>query len=239
MPPSSPADGESTGFVCKDPVLPLPDFVPRPWEEEVDWHLFHHALARLDRTQRLQTLEVLRSQGQWEALLSSTDATFVALVQSWSNEWLTGDPLSDRLGWPVDGERQRHVDLLLDAGRLMDREGRLVDSLLELLGELAAWPDPASEVTVPQHALSLEIVGQACDALTWMPEADYLRVLLHLDLHFRERAPPVPRAARILTTVAARVRDFSPTGEVVQGHSGVFVLEGLVSEGSEEPASQD
>jgi len=226
-PSSPPSSGQATGFVCQDPELPFPDFLPRPWEEEVDWHLLHHALARLDRTARLQTLEVLRSQGQWEPLLASTDDTFVRLVQGWLPEWPIDSPLSERLDWPEDRERQRQLDVLLDACGLMDREGRLAAALLELLRELAAWPAPAAEVTVPQSALSLEQVEQACEALVWMPAADYLRVVLHLDLQLGDDDYVTVGAARIISTVAARSRDFAPTGEIVPGHSGVTLLEGL------------
>ncbi|GEM_PF-3540122 len=226
---------EPTGFVCQDPELPLPDFLPRPWEEAVDWHLLHHALARLERGERLQTLTVLRSQGQWEALLASVDPTLVALVQDWLTEWpIAGLTLAERLPWPPCGTRQRHVDLLLDACTMLDREGRLTAPLIELLRELAAWPDPTSEVTVPEHVLSLEQVEQVCEALAFMPDADYLRTVLHLDLQLQGRRIPTARAHRILSAVAARSQDFLPTGELAHGHSGAFLLEGLVSGKHEE-----
>ncbi len=221
---------EATGFVCQDPELPFPDFLPRPWEEAVDWHLLHHALARLERPLRLQTLAVLRSQGQWEPLMDSADATMASLVQGWLEEWPSmGGPLAERLPWPTCPTRQRQVDLLLDASTMLDRDGRLTRPLLELLRQLGAWPDPTSEVTVPQEVLSLDQLEQVCEALVFMPDADYVRTLLHLDLQIVDSGLDAVAAHRILTAVAARSQDFLPTGELASGHSGVFLLEGLIS----------
>ena len=221
---------ESTGFVCQDPELPLPDFLPRPWEEDVDWHLLHHALARLARDERCKTLGILRSQGQWEALLASVDPTFVALVQDWLTEWpSTGVALADRLPWPVCPTRQPQVDLMLDASTLLDQESRLTPALLDLLRELSAWPAPGSEVTVPQYVLSLEQLELVCEALAFMPDRDYVRTILHLDLTCEKDGLPRKTAHRLLSAVATRAQDFLPTGELAHRHSGVYLLEGLVS----------
>ncbi len=222
-------------LVCQDPEFPFPDFLPRPWEEDVDGHHLHHALARLEHSERCQTLGILRSQGQWEALLASVDPPLVALVQDWLAEWPgTGVALADRLPWPLCPTRQPQADLLLDASTLLDREGRLAPALLDLLRELSAWPGPGSEVTVQQYVLSLDQLELVCEALTFMPDHDYVRVVLHLDLACGAEGIPPKIAHQLLSAVAARAQDFLPTGELALGHSGVYLLEGLESSRSEE-----
>ena len=62
-----------------------------------------------------------------------------------------------------------------------------------------------------------------------MPDQDYVRTLLHLDLHCDGTVLPAPDAHRILAAVAAKAHLFLPTGELASGHSGVFLLEGLAS----------
>ncbi len=226
---------QATGFVCQEPELPFPEFLTRPWEEGVDWHLLHHALARLPRSERLHTLSVLRSQGQWEPLLDSADPTLVALVKDWLSEWPSArTELMQRLGWPLCSTRQRKVDLLLEASTLLDQDGRLTPALLELLREFGAWPDPSARVTVPKHALSLEQLEQVCEALTFMPDRDYLRTVLHMDMQVDPDQVNHGVLHRILCVVAGRARDFLPTGEVATGHSGVGLLEGLADEPREE-----
>jgi hypothetical protein len=112
---------------------------------------------------------------------------------------------------------------------MFDREGRITLALQELLRELGAWPAPSSDVTVPQHVLSLEQIDQICDALSFMPEEDYVRTILHLDLQCNDGQLPAQDAHRILVAVAAKSHLFLPTGELAAGHSGVFLLEGLAS----------
>lgn len=80
---------------------------------------------------------------------------------------------------------------------------------MEFLRELGAWPDPAAEVTVPQH-------------------------VLHLDLSCAASSIPTETAHRLLSAVAVRSQDFLPTGELATGRSGLLLLEGLVSDKHEE-----
>jgi hypothetical protein len=121
---------------------------------------------------------------------------------------------------------------MLEACCLLDAKKRLTAPLQELMRQLAAWPGPAEGVTVPKYTLSIEQIEQICEALINMPDQDFLRTVLHLDLLVNSGPDAGRGLHRVLSAVAARSRDFLPTGELATGRSGISLLEGLVDEGS-------
>jgi hypothetical protein len=185
------------------------------------WDLFMHVVSALPKDERQVALLDVRTTGMWSAMLASLDASHVALVQGWLAEDggdTSGLTLEQRIEGAKNSDRAKVALAVVDLMSILDANERITPRIRELLVLGVALPKLDTEELSSEGVLSVNQVQRAALALINMPDQEYLRTAMLLELSGDPSR--LTQSFLLLEAVAARADSFgvqgAPTGDLGQ-----------------------
>lgn len=197
----------------------------------LDYDVFMRVIGHFPREDRRLALEEIRVQGKWDALLASLTDEHVTLVQSWLATDAgdgTNQTLDERIAAAHNSARGVRAKAAVDSARRLDFNARITDRLRELLVLGVALPKLEGQTLAEEGVLSVLQVERACHALTWMPQREYLRLSLLLEMS--GDASRLQQSFLLLEATAARADDFGMAQQVFGSSGDLAELEGFADQ---------
>ena len=132
---------------------------------------------------------------------------FPAFVQDKDQNSGTGQDLDTRIAAATNSARAQTALAACDAAATLDLHGRITPRLRELLALGVALPKLATDPLSSEGVLSVNQVTRATQALMWMPDAEYLRLSMLMELS--GDASRLTQSFLMLEAVAARADEFT------------------------------
>lgn len=193
-----------------------------------DWDLFMEMVTTFTQADRQLALEEVRAQQKWEVLLAALTEAHVVMVQGWLDQDSgdgTGQTLEERIAAAHNSARANVALATVDGVRGIDFENRITDRLRELLVLGVALPKLAGEAQSEEGVLSPAQVERACRALIWMPQVEYLRLSMLLEL--TGDASRLTQSFLLLEATAARADDYGMMQRLTGTSGNLGALEGF------------
>ena len=180
-----------------------------------DFDLIVRICTRISQAERQGVLLGIRHQGKWEALVAALGPQHVAMVQSWIAEDAgdnTNQTLDQRIAAAHNSERGVAALARVNAVAATDTHApaRITDRLKELLVLGVALSRLDTDDLASEGVLGAVQAERAAQALVGMPDNEYLRTVMLLELS--GDASRLNQSFLVLKAVAARADRYAAGG---------------------------